>query len=276
MLVNHFEYFKFYLYTYLFNRLSKIKPKNYHELNFYHSNNIKFNELYSSKSKNYKLLYNKNCQKNISIRTNSSDYLVYSQIFLLEEYKSLINLIKIKNKNQIKTILDLGSNIGLASLYFSSHFPGANVYSVELDKENFEVLNLNLNGYEFKTFNLAISQNDGFVYQNRNFRDRKEWSISVSTDSDCGSKVISYSLGTFIKNILIDQIDILKIDVEGSEKDIFSSNEIDKILCITKFIAIEIHDEFDCRQMICDKLSINNFYWTNSGELTIGYNKGLL
>ena len=84
------------------------------------------------------------------------------------------------------------------------------------------------------------------------------------------------TLDSFIQNNLISQIDILKIDIEGSEKELFKSEKIESVLALTKFIAIEIHDEFNCRQLICDLLSVNNFYWTNVGELTIGYNKKLI
>ena len=44
-------------------------------------------------------------------------------------------------------------------------------------------------------------------------------------------------------------------------------------LAITKCIAIEIHDEFNCREAICKILKNYGFSLFNSGELTIGVNQ---
>ena len=41
-------------------------------------------------------------------------------------------------------------------------------------------------------------------------------------------------------------------------------------------IAIEIHDEFDIRDSIYKLLTDNNFFLSESGELTIGINKTML
>ncbi len=72
-------------------------------------------------------------------------------------------------------------------------------------------------------------------------------------------------------------IDILKIDIEGSEKEVLTSPKADvSYLAKTKCVAIEIHDEFDCRESIYEVLRQYNFEFFNSGELTIGINQTLL
>ena len=71
-------------------------------------------------------------------------------------------------------------------------------------------------------------------------------------------------------------MDILKIDIEGSEKQIFTSPVANfNFLKSTKCIAIEIHDEFDCREEICNILTDYGFVLFNQGELTIGINQKL-
>jgi len=63
------------------------------------------------------------------------------------------------------------------------------------------------------------------------------------------------------------------MDIEGSEKEVFTNPNSDvSFLAITKCIAIEIHDEFDCREAIYEILTKYGFLLFNSGELTIGVN----
>ena len=69
----------------------------------------------------------------------------------------------------------------------------------------------------------------------------------------------------------------MNIDIEGSEKQIFDKNNSDlEFLKITKCIAIEIHDFFDCRKQIYDILDCYGFTYFNEGELTIAVNSNLV
>ena len=77
-----------------------------------------------------------------------------------------------------------------------------------------------------------------------------------------------------INDFNIETIDFLKIDIEGGEDEVFKDfskiNWLDKV----KVIALEIHDEFDCRKHIESNLE-KLFTLSHSGELTIGINKSL-
>jgi hypothetical protein len=55
-----------------------------------------------------------------------------------------------------------------------------------------------------------------------------------------------------------------------------SKNSDVSYLSKTKCVAIEIHDEFNCRQEIYNLLEKYNFEYFNSGELTIGINQYLV
>src|ERR1044072_701296 len=56
----------------------------------------------------------------IHLRKHSSDLSVFSQIFVAEQYK-----IRQLNKMEVKTIVDLGSNVGLSIIDFKLKFPDA-------------------------------------------------------------------------------------------------------------------------------------------------------
>jgi hypothetical protein len=100
-----------------------------------------------------------------------------------------------------------------------------------------------------------------------------DWGFRVEeTDGDEGIK--AYTINELIKNNSFDVIDILKIDIEGSEKELFLNDRSDLyFLNITKVIAIEIHDEFNCRNEIYDVLKKFEFNYFDVGQTTIGINK---
>src|ERR1700730_4260267 len=61
----------------------------------------------------------------------SSDSAVFRQIFIEQEYQSLFGM------PDVKCILDLGANTGLASVAFLNRFPNAQVVAVEPDPDNY-------------------------------------------------------------------------------------------------------------------------------------------
>jgi FkbM family methyltransferase len=224
--------------------------------------------------KNREIEYHK-----IKIRKSpSSDLEVYLQIFYGKEYQPVVDLYKknCKNEKEYKlNIIDAGSNIGLTTLYFLNQFENANVICIEPEKENFKILTYNL---ESTTSN--INKVNGGIWSSntnlkivRDFRDMSDWGFRVEeTDGDEGIK--AYTINELIKNNSFDVIDILKIDIEGSEKELFLNDRSDLyFLNITKVIAIEIHDEFNCRNEIYDVLKKFEFNYFDVGQTTIGINK---
>lgn len=93
-------------------------------------------------------------------------------------------------------------------------------------------------------------------------------------EADKVTDLKAFSIQHLIEKFKWDTIDILKMDIEGSEKEVFTNPNSDvSFLAITKCIAIEIHDEFDCRETIYEILKSYGFTLFNSGELTIGINQ---
>lgn len=75
-------------------------------------------------------------------RPNTSDEPVIKSIFQFQEYA-----LPIQNF-QPKLILDCGGNIGCAAVYFTNKYPDAKIYSVEPEKNNFQMLKFNTCLYE--------------------------------------------------------------------------------------------------------------------------------
>jgi FkbM family methyltransferase len=213
-------------------------------------------------------------------RKNSSDFRVFQQIIINEEYKSVINSIT-KNNIDVKTIVDCGANIGLSSVYLSDFFKDAKLYCIEPDGGNFSILqeNIALNSKENAIcINKGIWPKDSYLKINNNFRDGSNWSLTVEEVSNKEeSEVEAISLDSLMGLYNLEEISILKIDIEGSERYLFKHEElISKILRKTKCIAIEIHDEYGVRKEIEQILKNNQFTLSHSGELTIGINQTLI
>ena len=219
----------------------------------------------------------------IFMRESTSDLDVFRQTFISNGYKYLLDYAKKHEAGFLKkskiTILDCGSNIGLSTLFFISALQDRNleICCIEPDPENY-MLNLkNTAPYPFvRVLHRAVWDSSEGLTLNQNFRDHKHWSRNVSVADSDGTSITDaatvegITLQELIEQFSTRHIDILKIDIEGAEVRLFRDASIDGILKNVESIAIEIHDEFDCRQMICDRLSKNNFRWTQSGELTIG------
>lgn len=210
----------------------------------------------------------------------SSDLNVFAQIYQYKEYKPLVATFqKYFPKDEKLNIIDAGSNIGLTSVYLSKYFPDSNFITIEPDTSNFKNVSYNL---EANGIQNAVKIKGGLWSKNTNlklvndFRDKNDWSIRVEETNEEGD-LKAFSVNYLRNEHHFETIDILKIDIEGSEKEVFTGATADvSFLSKTKCIAIEIHDEFDCREAIYKILREHNFDFFESGELTIGINQNLI
>lgn len=211
----------------------------------------------------------------ICLRKKSSDFAVFNQVFIDQEYEPILLLVKEYNI-EIKNIVDLGGNIGLTTLYLRSHFPSSDIHVLEPNKANLKILEKNIreNGFEkIHPYQLAIWSNDGSAFLINDFKDSREWSMRVTTEA-IGEEIETVSLSTLMNRLNLDIIDILKIDIEGSEFELFSK---DKSFLLdlshrTKLIALELHGDqlqnFDIVRTLTS-LKISCFI---SGETIFGIN----
>lgn len=200
-----------------------------------------------------------------------SDMMVYNQIFIDEEYK-IIKEILLNLKKEKYNIIDAGANVGYTSLYFALDL-NTDIVAIEPSSKNVQVLkkNLELNqlGLKIEVRNSALSSNSQNKYSIENqFRDGLDW--STTTILDPNGEVNSISIADLLIQKKWDNIDLLKIDIEGAESEIFSSDT--NFLSKTRLIAIEVHDEFISRIIIESILKERGFIVFNVGELTVGLN----
>ena len=152
------------------------------------------------------------------------------------------NISRITTK-KVETIVDLGANIGLSVLHFKSKYPNARIIAVEPEKSNYELLKKNVAGYNnIYCFNNAIwyTNNNLGIYDSG----MGEYGYRVVDGNDRQVGTINgITLNDIIEKFNITTIDILKIDIEGAEKELFTYNYeswLPKVRCI----VIELHDMY--------------------------------
>ncbi len=170
----------------------------------------------------------------INLRPGSSDIDIFEVVFIAERFKH------IETKVEPKVIIDAGANIGLVSLYFARKYPDAKIFAIEPETSNYNLLTMNTKSYgNIVPIKAALWKNNSTLYiQNPN---AEKWAFKVSEENKIGEYVDAITVMDILQKTSNNYIDILKIDIEGAEKEVFSENYqswIDKI----NFFVIELHE----------------------------------
>jgi FkbM family methyltransferase len=159
-------------------------------------------------------------------RSSTSDMTLIYEILLKSDKKAEYFFpIQIKPK----VILDIGANIGVTSIYLAKLFPDALIYSFEPLKDNFEILEKNIQSYKnISAFNIALGSKNGYfkVYysdDSENFGGASLYSNGEGNDSKSFSECEVKNISDTLDELKIDSVDLIKIDTEGAEFEILSS-----------------------------------------------------
>lgn len=139
-------------------------------------------------------------------------------------------------------IADFGGNIGITSYFFKDY--AKQVYCVEPTKDHIEVIEklISFNGIEnIKICPYAISSENGTVkfYHPENVTMN---SMENVTGAESFEEVETVDVETFFKREGIEQLDLLKFDVEGSESKVITSPSFIKMAPRIKAIVGEHHN----------------------------------
>jgi FkbM family methyltransferase len=219
----------------------------------------------------------------IAVRSNGSDKHVFNQIFVIEEYKVVVEfMLQFEKETQGWNIIDGGANVGFTTLYLQKSLPNSKVVSIEPDKDNYEMIkkNMHINNFSMNgnLVNAGLWSRNTYLTTERTFRDGEDWSITVKETENAENALKAFTITDIInQHFNGENIDLLKLDIEGAEKYIFEADaEVAQFLSKTRFVIIEIHDEMHCRENIYAQLKKNKFKYFNSGESTIGFNTRLV
>ena len=173
----------------------------------------------------------------ITLRKKTSDTSIFGQIFIDNQYQ-----LSLKFKPTV--IIDAGANIGLASIYFANFYLDAKIIAIEPEKNNYNLLKFNTLKYKNITpLNLALWNDDTEInlINEGNGESGYVTKQLFNTSKNSFDTIKTITINSIIKEFKIEVIDILKIDIEGAEKELFEKN-YENWLPITKVIIIELHD----------------------------------
>jgi FkbM family methyltransferase len=185
-----------------------------------------------------------NREDRIHIRAGQSDAAVVRQIFGDQQYRIDVKAVEdriyrryeqIQADGKTPVIVDAGANIGAASLWFRRRYPASTIVAIEPDVGNFEVLKMNVgHGGQIIPIQAAIGSIAGFVEVKTT---SLGWAIQT-VRSGQGTPVMTMdeAFGTVRDGAPF----MAKIDIEGFESDLFSSNT--GWLSETYVVFIEPHD----------------------------------
>lgn len=173
------------------------------------------------------------------LRYKTSDISTFDQVFINQEYDFITDL-------PPRVIVDAGANIGLASIFFTNRFPESKIIAIEPEASNFELLKKNVAPYSnIIPLNAALwDKNEdinlvdpglgkwGFITEEKDVQEESYGNLC--------HVVSGMTVDRIMENYGLTKIDILKIDIEGAEREVFkdSSSWIEKV----DAIIIELHE----------------------------------
>lgn len=173
------------------------------------------------------------------IKFNLRDNYETDEIVVKEIWEENVYEVNDDHFNQGGVVVDIGANIGTFSVYAASK--GARVYAVEPEPHNAEALNNNI---------VLNNMQDLITHIPYGISDKKGTAVitdmgggaTIKDDGVFGAEIELISLNDLFSLYNIDVVDVLKIDIEGSELEVIlgaSKENLNKCKYITM--------EFDIR-----------------------------
>ena len=196
-------------------------------------------------------------EKPIVVRTGTTDPSVFAQCLVVQEF----DLAPIPDA---RLIVDGGAYVGYSSLFFANRFPGAQVIAVEPEPSNYRVLVRNTAhvGGILPVCAALWPARGRISIDNPG---EEEWGFRVREGGPDGIPAVT--IPDLMNQVGMDRIDILKLNIEGAEKELFERDTgwLDRV----GVIIIELHDRF---KPGCSE----SFYSATSGAFSYTQRPGLV
>lgn len=179
----------------------------------------------------------------IKLRPSDSDLHVAAQIFGLREYEigdmrqqRLNDLAAAwRRAGKVPVIVDGGANVGYSSIFLANAYRDAVVLAVEPDEQSFDLLVENCAAFDsiIPVRGALWSHDHGVSLQNL---DAASWGRAVKD----GGSTPSFTLDTLLARIPEAQPLVLKLDIEGGERDVCAASP--DLVRAFACIMVEPHD----------------------------------
>ena len=200
----------------------------------------------------------------VHLRIPTSDADVFGQVIRHQEYRPVAEATP-----DTRVIVDCGANAGFTSAYLLSRFPSARVIAIEPFAENVALCRRNLAPYGSRAtvIEAAIWSHPCRLVVEHHAGN--EWAVQVRPARAGEAGDVD---GVDIPSLGLTAIDILKIDIEGAERELFGPGA-EGWIPTARTIAVELHGAA-CAQvfgaaMARVRAAGHGFRQFESGELTV-------
>jgi FkbM family methyltransferase len=167
-------------------------------------------------------------------RAGTSDLETFDEIFVAREYElPCANF-------EPEHILDLGANVGYTSVTFAARWPRAHILAVEPDARNFRLLERNAEAWvRIATLRAAVWPHPALV-QVANPQDAANAYRMSESETPSEEGIPAFTVDQLIDRQGCDRLDLLKIDIEGAEAELFRNETewLDRV----GVLVVELHD----------------------------------
>lgn len=158
--------------------------------------------------------------------------------FIIDQFQEMRNYLDpVIDKNYNLSVLDIGANIGLFSLWISDSCK--EIFTVEPHLETFNVLTKLTTGLpKITNLNVALSDHDGTTqfYLNEN-----STTNSILNRGGIKTDVVCLSLQSLVLETRMQHIDLCKIDIEGSEMLALDTIKLKSVYDKINMYYVEVH-----------------------------------
>lgn len=152
--------------------------------------------------------------------------------------------------SDVRTVVDVGANIGASTLFFALNYPDARILAFEPYPESHALLVRNVEGLpQINTFDFGLYDSDKRAPLHLGLEDSVTNSIGASTEAAADRDVVVKlrTASTVLTEQNVVGIDILKLDTEGCELPILRS--MVAWLARVVVVYVEFHRESDRREI---------------------------
>jgi FkbM family methyltransferase len=200
----------------------------------------------------------------LALRAQTVDVRVFDQVFVQRQYEFDVS-------SSPGLIIDGGAHIGCASVFFALKFPQAIIYSIEPEPGNFALLQQNLGSYRNSIpLRAALWSRPAFLSITESSPDSWSFRIAELDQSRSASGVLAVTINEIVSWTGGHAIDILKLDIEGSEKEIFAVRP-QQWLPHVRNLVVELHDRLvpGCEEELRKATAPYRFTKSISGECVV-------
>jgi FkbM family methyltransferase len=189
----------------------------------------------------------------VTLRSHTTDISVLKELLVGDSYEPL------PVDRSVKTVIDLGANVGLSHRWLRSRYPEARFVCVEPDPGNLEILRANVRAVD-DTAVIHAACVGGRERRVTMATTSGEWGFRMSDAEDADGGIDVITMDALLADAGFDRVGVLKCDIEGAEAEVFAdcASWIDRV----DAMSVECHNDMMRSDQLMETVSENGGSFT--------------